>query len=174
GDSAKLSYVAAVEPMWVTFSVSQNQLAKLREMARPGARQPEEGFVADAGLSERDHARAGSEAVRRPGVHVPAISGGRARPRAAARDPTAESSVPRAQGRRRAEAAHQRRLEPAGPRLVTRRSGDCVPTGLDRHERGARPGPAATLRAHGGGRRSAPARNAVRRKRRTRDRKSVV
>ena len=36
GDSAKLSYVAAVEPMWVTFSVSQNQLAKLREMARTG------------------------------------------------------------------------------------------------------------------------------------------
>jgi len=36
GDSAKLSYVAAVEPMWVIFSVSQNQLARLREMARTG------------------------------------------------------------------------------------------------------------------------------------------
>jgi membrane fusion protein (multidrug efflux system) len=36
GDSAKLSYVAAVEPMWVTFSVSQNQLAKLRELAQKG------------------------------------------------------------------------------------------------------------------------------------------
>jgi membrane fusion protein (multidrug efflux system) len=36
GDSAKLSYVAAVEPMWVNFSMSQNQLAKLRELAQKG------------------------------------------------------------------------------------------------------------------------------------------
>jgi len=36
GDSAKLSYVASVEPMWVIFSVSQNQLAKLRELAQKG------------------------------------------------------------------------------------------------------------------------------------------
>jgi len=36
GDSAKLSYVAAVEPMWVTFSMSQNQLAQVRELVRKG------------------------------------------------------------------------------------------------------------------------------------------
>jgi len=34
GDSAKLSYVAAVEPMWVNFSMSQNQLAKMRELVQ--------------------------------------------------------------------------------------------------------------------------------------------
>jgi membrane fusion protein, multidrug efflux system len=31
-DSAKLTYVAALDPMWVNFSVSQNQAAKLREL----------------------------------------------------------------------------------------------------------------------------------------------
>jgi len=36
GDSAKLSYVAAVEPMWVNFSMSQNQLAKMRELVQRG------------------------------------------------------------------------------------------------------------------------------------------
>ena len=36
GDSAKLSYVAAVEPMWVNFSMSQNQLAKMRELVQKG------------------------------------------------------------------------------------------------------------------------------------------
>src|SRR5262245_44484361 len=30
-DSAKLTYVAALDPIWVNFSVSQNQVAKLRE-----------------------------------------------------------------------------------------------------------------------------------------------
>jgi membrane fusion protein, multidrug efflux system len=33
---AKLTYVAAVDPIWVTFSVSQNQTAKLREMVAKG------------------------------------------------------------------------------------------------------------------------------------------
>jgi membrane fusion protein (multidrug efflux system) len=31
-DTAKLTYVAALDPIWVNFSVSQNQAAKLREM----------------------------------------------------------------------------------------------------------------------------------------------
>ena len=31
-ESAKLTYVAALDPMWVTFSMSQNQMGKLREM----------------------------------------------------------------------------------------------------------------------------------------------
>jgi membrane fusion protein (multidrug efflux system) len=36
GDSAKLSYVAAVEPMWVNFSMSQNQLAQVRNLVQKG------------------------------------------------------------------------------------------------------------------------------------------
>jgi len=36
GDSAKLSYVAAVEPIWVNFSVSQNQIAKMRDLVQKG------------------------------------------------------------------------------------------------------------------------------------------
>jgi membrane fusion protein (multidrug efflux system) len=35
-ESAKLTYVAAVDPIWVTFSVSQNQLAKWRELISKG------------------------------------------------------------------------------------------------------------------------------------------
>ncbi len=31
-DTAKLTYVAALDPIWVTFSVSQNQVARLKEM----------------------------------------------------------------------------------------------------------------------------------------------
>ena len=30
-DSAKLTYVAAIDPIWVNFSVSQNQMAKWRD-----------------------------------------------------------------------------------------------------------------------------------------------
>jgi membrane fusion protein (multidrug efflux system) len=33
---SKLTYVAAIDPIWVTFSVSQNQTAKLREMIGKG------------------------------------------------------------------------------------------------------------------------------------------
>jgi membrane fusion protein, multidrug efflux system len=36
GDSAKLSYVSAVEPMWVNFSMSQNQLAQIRDLVQKG------------------------------------------------------------------------------------------------------------------------------------------
>ena len=35
-DSAKLTYVAAVDPIWVNFSVSQNQVAKWRDLASKG------------------------------------------------------------------------------------------------------------------------------------------
>ena len=35
-DSANLTYVAAVDPVWVNFSVSQNQAAKWQEMAKDG------------------------------------------------------------------------------------------------------------------------------------------
>jgi membrane fusion protein (multidrug efflux system) len=36
GDSAKLSYVSAVDPIWVNFSMSQNQLSTIRELAQKG------------------------------------------------------------------------------------------------------------------------------------------
>ena len=39
-ESAKLTYVAAVDPIWVTFSVSQNQLAKWRELMAKGMAVP--------------------------------------------------------------------------------------------------------------------------------------
>jgi membrane fusion protein (multidrug efflux system) len=35
-DSANLTYVAAVDPVWVNFSVSQNQMAKWQEMTKRG------------------------------------------------------------------------------------------------------------------------------------------
>src|SRR4030095_6504017 len=35
-DSAKLTYVAAIEPIWVNFSVSQNQMAKWSEAQAKG------------------------------------------------------------------------------------------------------------------------------------------
>jgi membrane fusion protein (multidrug efflux system) len=35
-DSSNLTYVAAIDPIWVTFSVSQNQAAKLREETQKG------------------------------------------------------------------------------------------------------------------------------------------
>ncbi len=35
-DSANLTYVAAIDPIWVNFSVSQNQMAKWQEMVRQG------------------------------------------------------------------------------------------------------------------------------------------
>ena len=35
-DSAKLTYVAALDPIWVNFSVSQNQATKLRDMVQKG------------------------------------------------------------------------------------------------------------------------------------------
>ena len=35
-DSANLTYVAAIDPIWVNFSVSQNQTAKLREDTQKG------------------------------------------------------------------------------------------------------------------------------------------
>jgi membrane fusion protein (multidrug efflux system) len=36
GDSAKLSYVAAVDPIWANFSMSQNQLANMRDLVQKG------------------------------------------------------------------------------------------------------------------------------------------
>jgi membrane fusion protein (multidrug efflux system) len=46
GDSSKLTYVAAVDPMWVNFSVSQNQLASLRdEVAKGLVQEPKDKIV---------------------------------------------------------------------------------------------------------------------------------
>ena len=36
GDNAKLTYVAALDPMWVNFSVSQNQMTRLRNEVKAG------------------------------------------------------------------------------------------------------------------------------------------
>lgn len=35
-ENARLTYVAAVDPIWVSFSVSQNQVARMRELAASG------------------------------------------------------------------------------------------------------------------------------------------
>ncbi|SDY08972.1 efflux RND transporter periplasmic adaptor subunit [Nitrosomonas sp. Nm33] len=35
-ETANLTYVAAIDPMWVTFSVSQNQMARIREESQKG------------------------------------------------------------------------------------------------------------------------------------------
>jgi outer membrane protein TolC len=35
-ESAKLTYVAAINPIWVNFSVSQNQIARVRELVGKG------------------------------------------------------------------------------------------------------------------------------------------
>jgi membrane fusion protein (multidrug efflux system) len=43
-DTARLTYVAAIDPAWVNFSVSQNQTARLRELVTSGqVRMPEGG-----------------------------------------------------------------------------------------------------------------------------------
>ena len=54
GDSAKLSYVAAVEPMWVNFSMSQNQLAQLRNLVQKGQLVPpkNQDFQVEIALSD--------------------------------------------------------------------------------------------------------------------------
>jgi membrane fusion protein (multidrug efflux system) len=39
-ESAKLTYVAALDPMWVNFSVSQNQLAKIKDQVAKGLLTP--------------------------------------------------------------------------------------------------------------------------------------
>ena len=42
-ENAKLTYVAALDPVWVIFSVSQNQLAKTRELVAKGVLVPPPG-----------------------------------------------------------------------------------------------------------------------------------
>ena len=42
-ENAKLTYVAALDPVWVNFSVSQNQLAKTRELVAKGVLVPPPG-----------------------------------------------------------------------------------------------------------------------------------
>jgi membrane fusion protein (multidrug efflux system) len=53
-ESAKLTYVAAVDPIWVTFSVSQNQLAKWRELMANGmvVPPPKQNFTVNIILSD--------------------------------------------------------------------------------------------------------------------------
>ncbi|MBX9961813.1 MAG: efflux RND transporter periplasmic adaptor subunit [Burkholderiales bacterium] len=43
-DNARLTYVAAIDPIWVSFSVSQNQVARMRDLAASGqVEMPKEG-----------------------------------------------------------------------------------------------------------------------------------
>lgn len=53
-ESAKLTYVAAIDPIWITFSVSQNQAAKWRELMATGAvvAPPNQNFDIDIILSD--------------------------------------------------------------------------------------------------------------------------
>jgi membrane fusion protein (multidrug efflux system) len=53
-ESAKLTYVAAIDPIWVTFSVSQNQAAKWRELIDKGMvlAPPNQNFDIDIILSD--------------------------------------------------------------------------------------------------------------------------
>jgi membrane fusion protein (multidrug efflux system) len=53
-ESAKLTYVAAIDPIWVTFSVSQNQVAKWRELMATGAvvAPPNQNFDIDIIMSD--------------------------------------------------------------------------------------------------------------------------
>jgi len=44
-ESAKLTYVAALDPIWVNFSVSQNQLAKIKDEIAQGHLTPPPGRV---------------------------------------------------------------------------------------------------------------------------------
>jgi len=53
-DSAKLTYVAALDPVWVNFSMSQNQVAKIREMVEKKqlTRPPNEIYEVEVILSD--------------------------------------------------------------------------------------------------------------------------
>jgi len=53
-DSAQLTYVATIDPMWVNFSVSQNQMAKIRGELASGriARPKDEGLTVRLTLSD--------------------------------------------------------------------------------------------------------------------------
>jgi membrane fusion protein (multidrug efflux system) len=44
-ENAKLTYVAALDPIWVNFSVSQNQMAKTRELVAKGLLTPPPGQI---------------------------------------------------------------------------------------------------------------------------------
>ncbi len=49
-DSANLTYVAALDPIWVNFSISQNQMARYKELAEKGLAVPPKGENYDVEL----------------------------------------------------------------------------------------------------------------------------
>ena len=49
-ENAKLTYVAALDPIWVNFSVSQNQLAKIKQETEQGLLTPPPGHVFEVEL----------------------------------------------------------------------------------------------------------------------------
>ena len=50
-DSANLTYVAALDPIWVNFSISQNQMARYKELADKGQMVPPKGDNFDVELA---------------------------------------------------------------------------------------------------------------------------
>ena len=59
-DSANLTYVAAIDPIWVNFSVSQNQMAKYKELGGQGPDDPAQGRE----LRRRDRAARRQRSIR--------------------------------------------------------------------------------------------------------------
>jgi len=51
-ESAKLTYVAALDPIWVNFSVSQNQAAKVRDMVGKGQLVAPKDYVVELIMSD--------------------------------------------------------------------------------------------------------------------------
>ena len=52
-DTAKLTYVAALDPIWANFSVSQNQVTRLRDLIEKGQLTAPEGQTFEVELRER-------------------------------------------------------------------------------------------------------------------------
>jgi membrane fusion protein, multidrug efflux system len=55
-ENAKLTYVAALDPVWVNFSVSQNQLAKTRELVAKGLLEPPPNQIFEVEIAMPDGA----------------------------------------------------------------------------------------------------------------------
>jgi membrane fusion protein, multidrug efflux system len=55
-ENAKLTYVAALDPVWVNFSVSQNQIAKTRELVAKGLLEPPPNQIFEVEIAMPDGA----------------------------------------------------------------------------------------------------------------------
>ena len=69
-ESAKLTYVAAIEPIWVNFSVSQNQMAKWQEWRKGEIiPPPERQLRRRRRAAGRTSTRTGKDRLHRPVIH---------------------------------------------------------------------------------------------------------